>query len=153
MKYDQLIYDNSTFGTTGKSLKMLRNALANNLRDKILILQVQTDDILCGFFVFNKTTGTVTYSGDGFRTDGGGEGSRGFKAAEKLIQTFGGRIQYPYNDLASERVKRALNITRKMDYSEIEFAKEMLYSCNQIMEDCQFEDSEFDCLYEAIPHY
>jgi len=147
MKAHKLIFDQSTFGVTGKSLRLLRNALASNLRDKILVVEVPTADILCGFLVLNQTNGTAIWSGDGFRTDKGGEGGRGYKAAHVLIETFGARCWNVYSEETIALFKNAVNIHT----SEAEIGQELLKACNKAAE--EFEDAEYQCLMEAIPGY
>ena len=103
MRANTLIFDQSTFGITGKSLKMLRNAIADNLRNKKLVIQIQTNDICCGFLVLDKTNNSATWSGDGFRTDRGGEGGRGYAAATKMMDTFGVRYLELYSQETQKR--------------------------------------------------
>lgn len=85
----KLIHNEESAGITSKSLRELRNALAKTIDSQTMILAVKTGEITCGFLVIDKTENTAYWSGDGFRTDGGGEGGRGFKSAEEMIeQTF-----------------------------------------------------------------
>lgn len=149
MRAYKLIYDESTFGVTGKALKMLRNAIVDNLRDEILILEVPTSDILCGFLVLNKTEGSATWSGDGFRTDKGGEGGRGYGAALKMLNSFG--INYVDRPRYSEHNEDELHRAISINTSDAERDRALLNACNNIAKD--FEDEEFKCYYEAIPHY
>ena len=83
----KLIFDENTFGITQASLKMLRNELAKRCEHRIDIVQVQTDDICCGYLILDLTTNEAVFTGDGFRTDGGGEGGAGFRTAYILIHT------------------------------------------------------------------
>jgi len=84
-----VIYDESTFGITEKSLKMLRNALAERIDHRITVVEVPTDEICCGFLILDKDVEEAVFSGDGFRTDNGGEGGAGYKSAKALLQVFG----------------------------------------------------------------
>ena len=84
-----VIYDESTFGITEKSLKMLRNALAERIDHRITVVEVPTDQICCGFLILDKDAEEAVFSGDGFRTDNGGEGGAGYKSAKALLQVFG----------------------------------------------------------------
>jgi len=90
--FNQIIFSEDSFGITQKSLEILRDALANSLRQNIAVVQVDTNDLCCGFFIFNPALGIVTWTGDGFRTDRGGEGGAGYKSAEALVGLFGLRI-------------------------------------------------------------
>jgi hypothetical protein len=78
-----------TFGITQKSLMALRNFLLSVSDRRIKIVMVPTGDITCGFLLIDKEWECAYWSGDGFRTDGGGEGGRGYKAAERLINALG----------------------------------------------------------------
>lgn len=147
MKINKVIFDQSTFGTTGKSLKMLRNALVNNLHDEILVIEIPTNDILCGFLVVNKNEKTATWSGDGFRTDKGGEGGRGYKAAEKMLEVFGIRYLNAFTEEAIQQFKDATAIYS----SETELSAALLKACNKVME--EFEEEEFKCVYDTPPMY
>lgn len=147
MRVNTLILDQSSFGTTSKSLKMLRNAVADNLHDEILVLEIPTSDICSGFLLLNKTAKSATWSGDGFRHDKGGEGGRGYAAAHTMMDTFGIKYFKVYSPDAIQAVQNALAIRS----SEIEMNKAMLNACNKIAE--EFEDSKFKCMYETNPWY
>jgi len=147
MKAHKLIYDQATFGITGKSLRMLRNAIADNLHDKILVLEIPTGDILCGFLVLNKEKGTATWSGDGFRTDRGGEGGRGYAAAHKLLDVFG----LKYLCMFPNDVVKSLGEAIAIRTSDVQLDRELLKACNKIAEG--FSDEEFKCVYETTPWY
>ena len=147
MKAHKLIFDQSTFGITGKSLKMLRNAICDNLRNKMIVAQVPTNDILCGFLVLNQTNGTATWSGDGFRTDRGGEGGRGYAAAIKMMETF---CIHP-NELYSEETKKAFHGALAIRTSDAELAKELLAACNKAAE--EFDEEDYKSYYEITPWY
>ncbi|MBN2569825.1 MAG: hypothetical protein JXB42_10395 [Deltaproteobacteria bacterium] len=101
-------FDIKSFGITYRSLKVLRDTLATSIGDEIAIAQVPTDDICCGFLIVNKTTGEATFTGDGFRTDGGGEGGAGYKSAQALLRLFGLSFfdVYPMEPVNSEEICR-----------------------------------------------
>ena len=98
-------WDQEAEGITGRSLQMLRGALVECYNHPAAVVRVQTSDITCGFLVvfrrhdvhsravLNPVPGheqyEATWSGDGFRTDGGGEGGAGMATAEALLQIFG----------------------------------------------------------------
>lgn len=84
-----ITYDESTFGITERSLKLLRNTLAKRIDHWIAVVEVPTDQICCGFLILDKDAEEAVFSGDGFRTDNGGEGGAGYKSAKALLQVFG----------------------------------------------------------------
>jgi hypothetical protein len=85
----KVIFDEETFGITVKSLKKLRNELADRIHHKISIQKIQTDNLCCGFLIYDATTEEIIWTGDGFRPDGGGEGGVGYKSACALLQIYG----------------------------------------------------------------
>ena len=84
-----IICDESTFGITEKSLKMLRNRLAERFDHRLAVVELPTDRICCGFLILDKDAQEAIFTGDGFRTDNGGEGGAGYKSAKALLQLFG----------------------------------------------------------------
>lgn len=84
-----VLYDVDTFGVTSESLKMLRNALAESIHSKVIVVEVPTSDLLCGFFVFDLTRGTAVWTGDGFRSDRAGEGGAGYRSAHAIFCLYG----------------------------------------------------------------
>jgi len=86
---NSILFDTSTFGITGKSLKQLKNFLCQNYKNDIAVVQIPTGDITCGFLIIDKFHAIGFWTGDGFRTDRGGEGGRGYQKAEQLIALFG----------------------------------------------------------------
>jgi hypothetical protein len=145
--YNKFIYDQATFGVTGKSLKKLCNAITDNIKDKVLVVEIPTDDILCGFLLLNQTNGSATWSGDGFRTDGGGEGGRGYRAAHKLLDTFGVRLFNVYSEEIIVLFKEATN----NHSSDAIQAQTFLKGVRKVAE--EFDEFEFQCVYETIPNY
>lgn len=89
MEITHVVYDPRTFGKTQKSLKMLRNALAEKINHRIVVVKVPTNDVCCGYFIFDWELQDATWTGDGFRTDGGGEGGAGYRSAKVLFSLFG----------------------------------------------------------------
>jgi len=85
----ELIYDENTFGITERSLKMLRNTLAKRINHRIAVVEVPTDEICCGFLILDKDAQEAVFTGDGFRTDNGGEGGAGYKSAKALLNVLG----------------------------------------------------------------
>lgn len=89
MNVTHVVFDPNTFGITNRSLKMLRNALAEKINHRIVVVEVQTNDLCCGYFIFDWEWQNATWTGDGFRTDRGGEGGAGYRSAEVLFRIFG----------------------------------------------------------------
>lgn len=148
MNIHTLIYDSESFGITQKSLKMLRNALVDNLRDKILVLEISTSDILCGFLIVNHTQKSATWTGDGFRTDRGGEGGRGYKAATELLRTFGINKHDLFEIDQADKFTKATEITT----SKAERDRNMMNAINEILQRYN-EDFMYECVYERNPSY
>lgn len=88
MKIRQVVFEENTFGITQRSLQMLRDTLARSIDQHIAVLEVSTNDLCCGYLILNWDTGTATFTGDGFRTDGGGEGGAGYRSAHALMALF-----------------------------------------------------------------
>jgi hypothetical protein len=55
MKLERVYFDVNSFGVTQRSLKILRDALAERLKNYIAVVEVPTNDLCCGFFIFDKT--------------------------------------------------------------------------------------------------
>lgn len=137
----EIIYNPETAGITGKSLRALRNALCETIYSKSCVVKVQTQGILCGFLVIDKTKGKAYWSGDGFRTDGGGEGGRGYSAAEDLIERFGHFLCH-LPDYIEENI--ALSSVHELFISELKgIASAVIHN----------SDIEFRIVAEKIPHY
>jgi len=84
----KILIDENTLGYTEPSLRRLRNELARRIDHKIVVHQIQTESICAGFLIVDYTVKEAVWSGDGFRTDGGGEGGAGFKSVEALFTIF-----------------------------------------------------------------
>jgi len=82
-------YSIDSFGITHKSLKILRDTLAMSIGNDIAVAEIRTSDLCCGFLIVNKTRNEATFTGDGFRTDDGGEGGAGYRSAQALLSLFG----------------------------------------------------------------
>lgn len=85
----KIIVDEETFGITVKSLKMLRNELARRIEHSIRVYQIRTSELCCGFLILDFTNLEAVWSGDGFRTDNGGEGGAGYRSAVALLKIYG----------------------------------------------------------------
>ena len=80
--------DENTHGYTHPSLRRLRNELSRRIDHRVGVYQIQTDDICCGYLIIDYSNNEATWSGDGFRTDNGGEGGSGYRAAGALLRLF-----------------------------------------------------------------
>ncbi len=89
MKVTNVDFKKESFGIAKTSLKVLRNAIAENCGGEIAVVQVPTNDICCGYFIYVPIYDKVIFAGDGFRLDGGGEGGAGQNTAECLFKIFG----------------------------------------------------------------
>ena len=119
MRVRDVIFYEETFGITQKSLKSLRDTLARSIDHRICVVEIITNELLCGFLIFDRDTGIVTFTGDGFRTDGGGEGGAGYRSAQALFDLFGiGLRVIPWHEVvpvseAWDPDDRRRNATRK----------------------------------------
>lgn len=123
-----IVFDPNSFGITEKSLRMLRNTLAEKINREIYVVEVPTNDLCCGYFIFDLLTGSATFTGDGFRTDGGGEGGAGYKSAKALLNLYG---IYP---VVAEGVNFDAFYVRHIVENELgnrlkEVAEEIIISC------------------------
>jgi len=89
MNVVHVVFDINTFGITQKSLKMLRDTLANAIANRIAVVEVPTNDLCCGYFIFDQKRQAAIFTGDGFRTDRAGEGGAGYESAEALFKLYG----------------------------------------------------------------
>ncbi|MFW6275384.1 MAG: hypothetical protein ACOC2M_01980 [bacterium] len=85
----KVLFDKGSMGITSRSLKSFRNALCRRIDHKILIIKVPTSHYLCGFLIIDFDKDEMFFSGDGFRTDGGGEGSAGYATAKIILEALG----------------------------------------------------------------
>lgn len=141
MQIDKVKFDVSTFGITHRSLKLLRNAIAESARHKIVVVEVPIDDLCCGFMVLDYDMQSATWTGDGFRTDGGGEGGAGYKTAKVLFDIFG----------ITPVLWELSNIEETYTLPEEEIEKKLL----QLARDISSEDLNIHCRspFENNPHY
>jgi len=86
----EIILCNETLGITQRALKVLRNTLAYRIDNKLDVWQVNSlDTIAYGFIILDYTKQQAIIIGDGFRSDGGGEGGAGHRAAQALLAIYG----------------------------------------------------------------
>jgi len=106
-----LIIDENVNGITLKSLQKLRNELGRRIDHLVEVHRIQTDKICCGYLIFDFTTREAIWTGDGFRTDEGGEGGSGERTAKILFHIYGirlfeGEIEYIKEGCKEEYVKK-----------------------------------------------
>jgi hypothetical protein len=89
MEVRQVNFDVNSFGITQRSLKMLRDALAQGIAHHVAVVEVPTNDLCCGFFIFDRELKSAVWTGDGFRRDRAGEGGAGYRSAETLFDLYG----------------------------------------------------------------
>jgi hypothetical protein len=136
-----VVYDPSTFGITQRSLKMLRDTISEKVKHRIVVVQIPTDDICCGYFIFDWEWQNATWTGDGFRTDEGGEGGAGFKSAEIFFKFF--KI-WP---IACERMDLNRIYILKEPDQKVEFLKLAQEIANAL------NDEDFKRPVDNIPEY
>lgn len=88
MIISRMLFDENSFGITQRSLKILRDTLARKIDHLIIVVEVPTNALCCGYFIIDQK-GEATWTGDGFRLDRGGEGGAGYKSAEALLSIYG----------------------------------------------------------------
>lgn len=81
--------DENALGITERSLRNLRNEVARRLDHELIVLEIPTSEITCGYLIIDRTANEAVFTGDGFRTDGGGEGGAGYRAARACLAVFG----------------------------------------------------------------
>ena len=80
--------DQDSLGITERSLKVLRDEIARRVDHDLMVLEIPTSDITCGYLILDRTLNEAVFTGDGFRTDGGGEGEAGYRAAQAYLDIF-----------------------------------------------------------------
>lgn len=89
MNIERVVFDENSFGNTQRSLKILIDVLVSKFDRAVAVVQVQTTTLCCGFFIFDYEERCAYWTGDGFRTDGGGEGGAGYRSAEAFFSILG----------------------------------------------------------------
>jgi len=94
----RFIYDTKNMGISQRSYEALKDALSVGSKKVQVgtVLQVNTLDIICGFAVVycgederGEREFICYFTGDGFRTDGGGEGGRYYAQAMEFLRKKG----------------------------------------------------------------
>lgn len=103
MNVSNIVFDEKTFGITQHSLRMLRDALAEKLTHRIAVVEVPTNNLCCGYFIFDLERQDAIWTGDGFRMDRAGEGGAGYRSAEALFDIYGIRV-IPWEPINIEEI-------------------------------------------------
>ena len=123
-----VIFDENSFGITQRSLKILRDSLAQRMNHHIAVVEVPTNDLCCGFLILDRDLNEAIFTGDGFRTDGGGEGGAGYRSAEALFSLFRIKI-IPWETVNIEQIyqgdtesvrKKLLNLAEEIARTLVE---------------------------------
>lgn len=85
----EIKWNENCWGTTNQGCTILKNEICNKSNHEIYIIKIETGVITCGFLIIDRTTNQMVFTGDGFRTDGGGEGGRGYKKALEFLNFVG----------------------------------------------------------------
>jgi len=144
------IWNSEAWGITQKSLKNLRNELSLRIKNETCVVQVETNPLVCGYFIVDKTKREVAFTGDGFRMDRGGEGGAGFKTVEKLFRIFS---LGPDMELdCSEAIKTVMNSSYGREVSD-----EGLHELTKATIKAEFlkifDELEFFVLHDKNPEY
>ena len=145
MKIKNIVLDENSLGVTQRSLKVLRDTLSRCIDQHIALVEVPTNDLCCGYLILNRDTGVATFTGDGFRTDGGGEGGAGYRSAQALIRLFGLR---PYLNWYDEPVDLSGAYS-----TGIEIAKKRLLKVAQELEEVLEAGRRFVRPLDKMPDY
>lgn len=89
MEVMEVIFDRESFGVTQRSLKVLRDAIAERFRHRLAVVEVPTIGECCGFLIFDEVLQEAVWTGDGFRFDDYGEGGVGYRSAKAIFTLFG----------------------------------------------------------------
>ena len=141
MNVTHVIFDINSFGITQRSLKILRDALTDNINHRIAVVEVPTNDLCCGFFIFDWEWQRATWTGDGFRLDRCGEGGAGYRSAEALFNLFG----------IESIVWDEIRMDEFYMLSKREIEARLLEIARKIAEELQ--DDEFQSLIKKEPKY
>lgn len=142
MNVTHIIFDESTFGITQRSLKMLRDKLAEAISHRIIVIELSTSDLCCGYLILDWEWQSATYTGDGFRMDRGGEGGAGYNTAEILFRLFGIR------PCGCEEI---LDVNDLYQGNKESFEKKLLTLAQKLAD--SLPDSEFQRPIDSRPEY
>ena len=113
-------------GITQRSLKCLRDTVAEKLTHRIAVVEMPTNDLCCGYLILDWELQSATYSGDGFRMDKAGDGGAGYMSADVLLRLFGIRpLSWeevdlePFQNLIFEKRHKEANQVLKQLFQQI----------------------------------
>ena len=145
MRVHYVVFDKSAFGITERSLKILRNELASRIRNLIAVVEIPTNDLCCTYLILDADRRQAVFTGDGFRTDKGGEGGAGHKTAEVLFRLFGVQV-IPWDHVP--------DLQKVYSLSEQETYKLLLRIAGEIAGRVWEDDkAHFCCSIESRPEY
>lgn len=142
MKVTHVVFEENTFGITRTSLKMLRDKLAEAVNHRIVVFEIPTSDLCCGFLILDWEWQSATFTGDGFRMDRGGEGGAGYKTAEVLFSIFNIK-PIPSNEI--------LDVTDLYQGDKASTERKLLALAEKLADEVY--DSEFQTPSEWDPSY
>jgi len=88
---NRIKFELDTLGITKESLDYLKKVIADG--EFSFAVESHTGVITCGFFLYDVEIDQWYYSGDGFRSDCGGEGGRGYKDAIEIFEKEGIKVK------------------------------------------------------------
>jgi hypothetical protein len=141
MNVTHVVFDINSFGITQRSLKILRDALTENINHRIAVVEIPTNDLCCGFFIFDWEWQRATWTGDGFRMDRCGEGGAGYRSAEVLFNLFG----------IKPLIWDEIRMDEFFTLPEKEIEAKLLEIARKIAQELQ--DNEFQTLVDKEPEY
>jgi len=84
-----LIYDENALVVAERSLRVLRDALAERINHRIVVVEIPSNDAHCGYLIIDGDNNEAVFTGIGFRTDRKEEGGAGFRSAQALFALYG----------------------------------------------------------------
>jgi hypothetical protein len=141
MNVTHVVFDINSFGITQRSLKILRDALTENINHRIAVVEIPTNDLCCGFFIFDWEWQRATWTGDGFRMDRCGEGGAGYRSAEVLFNLFGIK-PLVWDEIRMD--KFYMLPEKKIEAKLLELARKIAQ---------ELRDDEFQTLVDKEPEY
>lgn len=115
MEVKDVLFDMNSFGSTQRSLRILRDTIAERFHHRIAVVEIPLDDVCCGFLIFDEDSGEAIWTGDGFKSDECGEGGAGYFSANAIFRIFGIRQLFwepvnPDDIIGAEEGKVALTL-------------------------------------------
>lgn len=89
IKISSVIFTPESFGITQESLQVLRDSLAERIYHRIVVFEIPTNNLSCGYLILDADDGVAVFTGDGFRIDQEGEGGAGYRTARAIFDVYG----------------------------------------------------------------